>query len=294
MDDRRKMRVRGLCTVIFTAVLAWCLEITGAEVTLTPSKANVTIDGSATNFPPVEFTKGNTDLKEKSNKSVSTNDFDSTQSPLNFSRAYTLGDAQNSSEVGATIDTSLNTSLTDGVKFLQENHSTTELTTPEKQEKSNAFCVLLYKIWNHGKLRNTSTDFFTQHGEEEYEARKDVGAHKLLAMFLGMAGVLACLLILIYCIYNRQHKEEMFSHRRLYGEGFEDPVLHLDTPMDHYDFFSFKDHDTTTPALTAQNMEDQKNPGYPSKGDYKVDVPKGTSSNEHLRQIFQLGPLKLM
>ncbi|XP_018081856.1 uncharacterized protein LOC108696752 [Xenopus laevis] len=291
MGDKRKMRVRRVCAVIFTTMLACCLEITDAEVTLTPSEANVTIDSGGTNFPPVEFS----DLKENaSNKSISTKDFDSTQSLLNLSIAFFHGDAQNSTEVGASQDAIFNTSLTDGVEFLQENHSTTELTTPESKEKGNVICVLFYKIWNHGKLGNASTDYFTQHGEEEYEARKDFGAYRLLALFLGMAGVLACLLILVYCIYNRQRKEEMFSHRRLYDEGFEDPVLHLDTPMDHYDFFSFKEFDTMTPALKEQNTEEQKNAGYSSKGDYKVDVPKGTSSNEHLRQIFQLGPLKLM
>lgn len=64
---------------------------------------------------------------------------------------------------------------------------------------------------------------------------------KMLVLFFGIVGALVCLLILIYVIYSRTHKSEMFSHHRLYGEGFEDPVLHLDTPMDHYDFFSFSD-----------------------------------------------------
>ncbi|KAE8593843.1 hypothetical protein XENTR_v10019344, partial [Xenopus tropicalis] len=295
MENRRKMRVRLLHTVIFSAVLAFCLEKADAEVTVKPSEANVTIDGGGTNFPPVELTEDNTDLKEDvSNTSTSTKTFNLTQSPFNLSKEFTLDDAQNPTVIGATANTNLNMSLTDGIEFLKENLSTIEGNTPESQEKGNVFCVLFYKIWNHGKLENASTDYFTQHGEEDYEARKDFGAHRLLAMFLGMAGVLACLLILIYCIYNRQHKEEMFSHRRLYGEGFEDPVLHLDTPMDHYDFFSFKESDTTTPALTGQNTDEQKNPSYTDKGDYRVDVPKGTSSNEHLRQMFHMGPLKLM
>ncbi|XP_069804382.1 uncharacterized protein [Dendropsophus ebraccatus] len=117
------------------------------------------------------------------------------------------------------------------------------------------------------------------------------GSHKLLALFLGMAGVLAFLLILIYCIYIRQHKEEMFSHHKLYGEGFEDPVLHLDTPVDHLDFFSFRDTELT-PAPTPQHK--CYNPEtYETKEDYKVEVPKGTSSNEHLHQILQMGSIRL-
>ncbi|XP_063798965.1 Golgi-associated olfactory signaling regulator isoform X1 [Pseudophryne corroboree] len=120
--------------------------------------------------------------------------------------------------------------------------------------------------------------------------KKFFGAHKLLALFLGMAGVLACLFILVYCIYIRQHKEDMFSHHRLYGEGFEDPVLHLDTPVDHLDFFSFRDTEFT-PASTPQH-QCQKLESYESNGDYRVDAPKGTSSNEHLQQIIQMGPIK--
>nr|XP_033816025.1 Golgi-associated olfactory signaling regulator isoform X3 [Geotrypetes seraphini] len=46
---------------------------------------------------------------------------------------------------------------------------------------------------------------------------------KVLALFLGAAGVLVCLLLLIYCFYSRSHRKEMFSHRRLYEGGFEDP-----------------------------------------------------------------------
>ncbi|XP_056399390.1 Golgi-associated olfactory signaling regulator [Hyla sarda] len=116
------------------------------------------------------------------------------------------------------------------------------------------------------------------------------GGHKLLAMFLGMAGVLVCLLILIYCIYIRQHKEEMFSHHRLFGEGFEDPVLHLDTPVDHLDFFSFRDTELT-PAPTPQ-LKCYKTETYETKGDDKVEAPRGTSSNEHLHHIIQMGSIK--
>ncbi|KAM3923351.1 LOW QUALITY PROTEIN: Golgi-associated olfactory signaling regulator [Leptodactylus fuscus] len=122
------------------------------------------------------------------------------------------------------------------------------------------------------------------------EGKTYFGGHKLLAMFLGMAGVLACLLILIYCIYIRQHKEEMFSHHRLYGEGFEDPVLHLDTPVDHLDFFSFRDTELT-PAPTPQH-KCHETESCDTKGDYKVEAPKGTSSNELLQQIIQMGSMK--
>ncbi|KAM8928005.1 Golgi-associated olfactory signaling regulator [Pelodytes ibericus] len=107
-----------------------------------------------------------------------------------------------------------------------------------------------------------------------------------------MAGVLATLLIVIYCIYIRQHKEDMFSHHRLYGEGFEDPVLHLDTPVDHFDFFSFRDTEFTpapTPRHTAQNTVPHE-----PKLDYGVEAPKGTSSNEHPGQIIQMGSLNIM
>nr|XP_033816024.1 Golgi-associated olfactory signaling regulator isoform X2 [Geotrypetes seraphini] len=84
---------------------------------------------------------------------------------------------------------------------------------------------------------------------------------KVLALFLGAAGVLVCLLLLIYCFYSRSHRKEMFSHRRLYEGGFEDPVLHLDTPMDHYDFFSLNDQDRRpAPASRLQEPGSQETP----------------------------------
>ncbi|XP_053546739.1 Golgi-associated olfactory signaling regulator [Bombina bombina] len=121
------------------------------------------------------------------------------------------------------------------------------------------------------------------------ENKKTSGANKLLALFLGMAGVLISLLILVYCIYSRQHKEEMFSHQRLHGEGFEDPVLHLDTPVDHFDFFSFRDTDIT-PVQTPE-LKYLHNTEYKANKDSKFKAPNGTSSNENLRQIILLGSL---
>ncbi|XP_078507094.1 Golgi-associated olfactory signaling regulator isoform X2 [Lissotriton helveticus] len=79
---------------------------------------------------------------------------------------------------------------------------------------------------------------------------------KMLVLFFGIVGALVCLLILIYVIYSRTNKSEMFSHHRLYGEGFEDPVLHLDTPMDYYDFFSFSDTHEHSPHTLQKLRKD--------------------------------------
>ncbi|XP_077313130.1 Golgi-associated olfactory signaling regulator isoform X2 [Lithobates pipiens] len=84
-----------------------------------------------------------------------------------------------------------------------------------------------YIIWKHFiNFTNFVVyhKYMTEDGQQkDSRIKKYLGAHKLLALFLGMAGVLACLLIIIYCVYIRQHKEDTFSHHRLYGEGFEDP-----------------------------------------------------------------------
>ncbi|XP_072282071.1 Golgi-associated olfactory signaling regulator [Pyxicephalus adspersus] len=151
-----------------------------------------------------------------------------------------------------------------------------------------------YIIWKHFI---NFTNFVVYHkyiGEHDQQKdsriRRYLGAHKLLALFLGMAGVLACLLVIIYCIYIRQHKEDMFSHHRLYGEGFEDPVLHLDTPVDHLDFFSFRDTEIT-PYPTPQH-KCQKTETTESKEDYIVDVSKDTLHNDNVNQVIQMGTMK--
>ncbi|XP_069597487.1 Golgi-associated olfactory signaling regulator [Ranitomeya imitator] len=152
-----------------------------------------------------------------------------------------------------------------------------------------------YKIWHHllNFPNNVICHFYQGDGyiKKDPEVKKTYfGGYKLLAMFLAMAGVLACLLILIYCIYIRQHKEEMFSHHRLYGEGFEDPVLHLDTPVDHLDFFSFRDTELT-PAPTPQH-KCHKTETYETNGDYRVEAPKGISTNDYLHQMIHMGSIK--
>lgn len=152
-----------------------------------------------------------------------------------------------------------------------------------------------YIIWKHFI---NFTNFVVYHKymredgqQKDSRMKKYLGAHKLLALFLGMAGVLACLLIIIYCVYIRQHKEDMFSHHRLYGEGFEDPVLHLDTPVDHLDFFSFRDTEIT-PYPTPQH-KCHKTETTESKGDYIIEPSKNTSpTNDHLHQVIQMGTLK--
>ncbi|XP_075459322.1 Golgi-associated olfactory signaling regulator [Ascaphus truei] len=171
-------------------------------------------------------------------------------------------------------------------------------TTPENITNVNKDNLINDKIWKPTKLENTSAGDDIAHetrvGEKDhqkdFENKNNFGAaNKLLALFLGMAGVLACLFILVYCIYSRQHKEDMFSHHRLYGEGFEDPVLHLDTPVDHYDFFSFRDTDMT-PAQTPRH-KCKNTVAYELKSDCSIEVPQGTSSNEYLRQVIQMGSL---
>uniref|UniRef100_A0A8C5QT95 Uncharacterized protein n=1 Tax=Leptobrachium leishanense TaxID=445787 RepID=A0A8C5QT95_9ANUR len=157
----------------------------------------------------------------------------------------------------------------------------------------------LIKTGTFNTFENDSADdavhykiFGEEDDQKDFKIRKKFASHKLLALFLGMAGVLAGLLILIYCIYTRQHKEDMFSHHRLYGEGFEDPVLHLDTPVDHFDFFSFKDTEMT-PAATPHHKPHDPVINEP-KGEDKFNVPKGTSSNEQTQQSFQMGSLNIM
>ncbi|XP_063798966.1 Golgi-associated olfactory signaling regulator isoform X2 [Pseudophryne corroboree] len=198
----------------------------------------------------------------------------------------------NTTHYGFTTTSASRKELLDSVNvsnftFLPNLTSSENLTNADMDNSTQ------FTMWNH---LTDFTHYLVHHkyiGDKEQKGsgmKKFFGAHKLLALFLGMAGVLACLFILVYCIYIRQHKEDMFSHHRLYGEGFEDPVLHLDTPVDHLDFFSFRDTEFT-PASTPQH-QCQKLESYESNGDYRVDAPKGTSSNEHLQQIIQMGPIK--
>ncbi|KAJ1131636.1 hypothetical protein NDU88_009971 [Pleurodeles waltl] len=105
---------------------------------------------------------------------------------------------------------------------------------------------------------------------------------KMLVLFFGIVGALVCLLILIYVIYSRTHKSEMFSHHRLYGEGFEDPVLHLDTPMDHYDFFSFSDSHEHSPH-TLQKLQ--------KAGGEVPQPPAGLSHPTRTQETIQLESL---
>ncbi|XP_053307733.1 Golgi-associated olfactory signaling regulator [Spea bombifrons] len=104
-----------------------------------------------------------------------------------------------------------------------------------------------------------------------------------------MAGVLGCLLILVYCIYNRQHKEDMFSHHRLYGEGFEDPVLHLDTPVDHFDFFAFRDTEITPTPTPQHKPRSIININY--ENEFEAEPPKDKPSDEHQKQAIQMDTL---
>ncbi|XP_073513897.1 uncharacterized protein [Phyllobates terribilis] len=177
----------------------------------------------------------------------------------------------------------------------EDVYTFTNLTSAANLSTLNLRNSTHYKIWQH--LLNFPNYVICQFYQRDGYIKKDpevkktyFGGHKLLAMFLAMAGVLACLLILIYCIYIRQHKEEMFSHHRLYGEGFEDPVLHLDTPVDHLDFFSFRDTELT-PAPTPQH-KCHKTETYETNGDYKVDAPKGISTDDYLHQVIQMGSIK--
>ncbi|XP_071969468.1 Golgi-associated olfactory signaling regulator [Engystomops pustulosus] len=173
------------------------------------------------------------------------------------------------------------------VDLQDEEEDLTNLTSSGSLTTKNIQNTTHYKLWHFITFPNFVFCQFYQGDDYINKGVKTYfGGHKLLTMFLGMVGVLACLLILIYCIYIRQHKEEMFSHHRLYGKGFEDPVLHLDTPVDHLDFFSFRDTELT-PAPTPQH-KCHKTETCDTKGDYKVDEPKGTSSNELLHQIIQI------
>ncbi|XP_068099021.1 Golgi-associated olfactory signaling regulator [Hyperolius riggenbachi] len=176
-----------------------------------------------------------------------------------------------------------------------EYNEVSNLTSSANLAHVNSGNVTHYIIWKQFINFPNFVVYHTYIGEAGLQKssglRKYLTAHKILALFLGMAGVLACLLVIIYCIYIRQDKEDMFSHHRLYGEGFEDPVLHLDTPVDHLDFFSFRETEITpypTPqhkCLKAETAECKRN--------YMVEDPKTVVTDDHIHQAVQMGTLKL-
>ncbi|KAM4652449.1 Golgi-associated olfactory signaling regulator [Discoglossus pictus] len=275
-----KMGSNLLCHALFLWLLSCQMMQTMAESNLqlyNTTDTNVTRSISAPNASFLESSEGNTNSNGTQNSSI-------------------LNGPSSLSPKPEQTATNLNNSPTIGNDEVSKLSSLPDWTPPENFTNFNKSDLIKDKMEKHSNFENRSSAHYfhdAYQGEEDVQTysvnKKSSGANKLLALFLGMAGVLVCLLILVYCIYSRQHKEDMFSHHRLHGEGFEDPVLHLDTPVDHFDFFSFRDTDLTpaqTPQLKYIHMSDSKPPK-----EAKAEVPKGTSSNEHLKQVINLGIL---
>ncbi|XP_063293281.1 Golgi-associated olfactory signaling regulator [Pelobates fuscus] len=300
---------------VFILYMLGCnTKVTFAALTSQPIKMNgmenVSKNGEDTNAVHSELVKGYSDLRNVSAGDVQMSSNSTTLSghlivneTLHFALCNTscpdsISDGNHITErPRANITSRINVSGENIGPWIASSHH--DWSSLENMTDVNASSSTLNKEGISNQLSHNSTYhalYYTFFGEDseptEFNFRKTIASHKLLAMFLGMAVVLAALLVLVYCIYSRQHKEDMFSHHRLYGEGFEDPVLHLDTPVDHFDFFSFKDTEITptpTPLHKPQNYVINE-----PKQDNTFDVPKETHSNENSHQNFQMSSLNIM
>ncbi|XP_043915675.1 uncharacterized protein LOC122791794 [Protopterus annectens] len=106
-------------------------------------------------------------------------------------------------------------------------------------------------------------------------------ASRAMAVFLAIAIALVAFLALIYFIYARSQRKDLFSHHRLYDNGYDEPVHYLDGPMDFYD---------GTPMDGAYGSIVSDRPASLQLPAQACDQgpPLGISSMEHLRDIIQL------
>ncbi|XP_045387138.1 Golgi-associated olfactory signaling regulator [Lemur catta] len=59
-----------------------------------------------------------------------------------------------------------------------------------------------------------------------------------LCLFFAGTGLLLGIFLLLWCLYRRAARHRPFAHHRLPDNG-DEPVMHLDTPKDPYDFYFY-------------------------------------------------------
>nr|XP_005996776.2 PREDICTED: mucin-15-like [Latimeria chalumnae] len=107
---------------------------------------------------------------------------------------------------------------------------------------------------------------------------------KALGMFVGISVGVLLLLALIYIIYTKTAQKDLFSHRRLYEDNSEDPVLRLDSPMDLDDGFMENDLMDYSPSTTGQPVNVQMAP----KTLNPRSPASGTPNLQPIQDIIQL------
>lgn len=81
---------------------------------------------------------------------------------------------------------------------------------------------------------NSSAILVSKAGRQHLKAVKGTSQSGTLGVFIGLAVVLTLVLGLVYLIYSKTHKDDHFSHQRLYTT---DPVLSLDVSVEPADRF---------------------------------------------------------
>ncbi|XP_032869251.1 uncharacterized protein LOC116966962 [Amblyraja radiata] len=114
-----------------------------------------------------------------------------------------------------------------------------------------------------GAGNNSSAILVSKAERQHLKADKGASQSGTLGVFIGLAVVLTLVLGLVYLIYSKTHKDDPFSHQRLYTT---DPVLSLDVSVEPADRF----YGGLGPALVTDG---QGAPHRPTHGALAVPDP---------------------